>query len=191
MVAHIRLEETGSSDLADHAQISIAFLVDRVLVPTPHRGPLDFEVQPLLNPWWKDYDAEGGAHPSLWPTRFDTSRWRVISAWQGGDRVGGIVLFHDEPEVDMLEGRQDLALIWDLRVGPTFRGRGIGARLIDAAEQWARSHGCAQLKVETQNINVEACRLYESHGFELRSISPGAYPDLPNEIQMLWYKRLV
>jgi len=44
--------------------------------------------------------------------------------------------------------------------------------------------------VETQNINVSACRLYASQGFELRTVNRNAYPTLPDEIQLLWYKDL-
>jgi GNAT superfamily N-acetyltransferase len=185
-VAEIRLEERGIDDLVGHANIPIAFLVDRILAPTPDGGPLAFRVQPHPQPWWKDYDAEAGAEPALWTTRFDTSTWRVISAWHRSERVGGVVLVHDVPGVDMLEGREDLALIWDLRVTPSFRRQGVGASLIGAAVEWARSRGCPELKVETQNINVDACQFYERHGFELRSINPNAYPDLPDEVQMLW-----
>jgi GNAT superfamily N-acetyltransferase len=80
-------------------------------------------------------------------------------------------------------------LIWDLRVLPELRGGGIGSALITAAEQWARSRRCTELKVETQNINVQACRFYEKNGFALRAIEPTAYPGL-DEIQMLWYRNI-
>lgn len=184
----IRIEEAGSEDLAAHATIPIAFLVDRVLEPDPTGGPLDLVVRPHPDPWLKDYDAEEGADPALWPSRFDTSAWRVISAWEGASRVGGLVLFADAPGGDMLDGRSDLALIWDLRVAPPFRGRGVGRRLVSAAVAWARSHACSELKVETQNINVGACRFYAAQGFALRAVRAGQYPDLPDELQMLWYR---
>ena len=48
-----------------------------------------------------------------------------------------------------------------------------------------------RLKVETQNINVPACRFYEAQGCILRAIDRCAYPQLPNEVRMLWYKDLV
>jgi hypothetical protein len=48
--------------------------------------------------------------------------------------------------------------------------------------------GCRRLKVETQNTNVPACRLYASQGCTLGAIHRFAYPELPEEIQLLWYK---
>jgi hypothetical protein len=47
-----------------------------------------------------------------------------------------------------------------------------------------------ELKIETQNTNVGACRFYERQGCELRAIHRAAYPQFPEEIQLLWYKDL-
>ena len=49
---------------------------------------------------------------------------------------------------------------------------------------------CRELKVETQNINVRACRFYARLGCELRVVRAGAYPQFPEEVQLLWYKTL-
>lgn len=187
----IRLSEAGPEDLEAHARISIAFRVEQVLEPRIGGGPLELVERPEANPWVKDYDAEEGASPALWPIRFDTSDWRVISAWDGAARVGGLVLFAAVRGIDMLEGRSDLALIWDLRVAPAARGRGVGTRLMAAAHSWARSHACRELKVETQNINVGAYRFYRSQKFSLRSVRRGVYPGLPDELQLLLYRDVV
>jgi GNAT superfamily N-acetyltransferase len=91
----------------------------------------------------------------------------------------------------MFEGRSDLAVLWDIRVAPSTRRCGVGAALFEAAEAWASAKGCRQLKVETQNVNVAACRFYARRGCELRATHGGAYSELPDEIQLLWYKDLV
>ena len=49
---------------------------------------------------------------------------------------------------------------------------------------------CRSLVVETQNINVPACRFYVHMGSVLRAINCMAYPDLPGEVQLLWCKEL-
>lgn len=90
----------------------------------------------------------------------------------------------------MLEGRTDLAVLWDIRVAPAVRGQGIGTALLRAVEAWAAARGCRQLKAEAQNINVPACRFYAAQGFVLAAAHPGAYPDFPDEIQLLWHKDL-
>jgi GNAT superfamily N-acetyltransferase len=90
----------------------------------------------------------------------------------------------------MLEGRRDLSLLWDIQVAPDARGRGVGSALFERVEAWALAQGCRELKVETQNINVPACGFYARHGCEPRAARHAAYPELPEEIQLLWYKDL-
>jgi GNAT superfamily N-acetyltransferase len=90
----------------------------------------------------------------------------------------------------MLEDRQDTAVLWDIRVAAEARRQGVGAALFRAVEKWAVAHGCRLLKVETQNINVPACRFYAKQGCVLGAIHRFAYPEFPNETQLLWYKKL-
>jgi GNAT superfamily N-acetyltransferase len=90
----------------------------------------------------------------------------------------------------MLEGRSDVAVLWDIRVVPSMRRHGVGSALFQAVEAWASAGGCRQLKVETQNINMAACWFYARQGCELRAVRRGAYPEFPEEIQLLWYKDL-
>ena len=87
----------------------------------------------------------------------------------------------------MLAGRDDLAALWDLRVHPDHRRRGVGRRLFDRAAAWARAKGCRQLRVETQNINVPACKFYAKQGCYLGAVQYGAYPAYPAEVQLFWY----
>ena len=83
-------------------------------------------------------------------------------------------------------------VLWDLRGrSPEARRLGIGSDLFAATERWAIARGCRQLKVETQNVNVAACEFYSSRGCQLGAIHRFAYPDLPHEVQFLWYKNLV
>ena len=144
----------------------------------------------MAAPYLKDYDTAGEGGPSSWSRDFDVSRWGLIAAHEGANRIGGIVIAFDTPGVTMLEGRRDLAVIWDIRVADGFRRQGVGLRLFRAAEAWAAARGCRQIKVETQNINVPACRFYLRQGCTLGAINRFAYPDLPHEVQLLWYKDL-
>jgi GNAT superfamily N-acetyltransferase len=182
------LRPGSAEELAEYANVPIGFLVDRVLVPESGGEPLRLQENPCAQPFLKDNDLEPGNHPTRWSERFDVSSWVIVSIWKDGRRVGGAVVIQSSDEVEMLEGRLDLALIWDIRVRPADRGNGLGVLLLGAIEEWVRSHGYAEVKVETQNINVRACRFYQRMGFELRAVNPGAYTGLPEEIQLLWYK---
>jgi GNAT superfamily N-acetyltransferase len=138
-------------------------------------------------PFEKNYDV--AEDPMEW-LRFDTSRWVLVSACEGEERLGGAVVAFDSPGVEMLEGRLDLAVVWDLRVAPQACRRGVARALLADVEGWAREQGCRELKVETQNTNVAACRLYMQQGFALREANRAAYARYPDEIQLIWRKPL-
>jgi GNAT superfamily N-acetyltransferase len=179
--------------LEEHARVPIAFTVDRVLDLTVEDGGFGgFRLREReVEPWLKDYDAIDGNRPTGWPDHFDVSSWGLIAARIDGRYVGGAVLAFRTEGCVMLEGRSDLAVLWDLRVSPELRGRSIAAALFAAAEHWAAARMCRQLKVETQNVNVGACRFYARLGCELGAVNRFAYPELPDEVQLLWYKDLV
>lgn len=189
------LEEPADDPVAleRYGTVPISFVVDRRLVVRPvdnGLGGLLLVEETVAVPYPKDYDSDDGEGPTRWANHFDLSRWGLLTAFEGEEHVGGAALAWETPGVNMLEGRSDLAALWDLRVRPDRRGRGVGRALFGAAEAWARARGCRELKIETQNINVAACRFYARQGCELATIRQGAYPELPDEVQLLWSKRL-
>jgi GNAT superfamily N-acetyltransferase len=187
--------DVGEEPLAaidQYAAISIAFEVRSVLdvaVIDGGLGGFALSARAVDAPYVKDYDGGDGG-PARWAERFDLSSWGLLGARSGGRLVGGAAVAFDTPGVEMLEGRRDLAVLWDIRVAPEARGRGVGAALFRAAAAWAAARGCRQLKVETQNVNVPACRFYAGQGCVLGAIHRFAYPELPHEVQLLWYKDL-
>jgi GNAT superfamily N-acetyltransferase len=138
----------------------------------------------------KDYDTimDEGAHP--WARRWDLSNWGVLGAYEEQQRIGGAVIAWNTPGVDLLQGRRDLAVLWDLRVHPDYWRQGVGAKLFAHAAAWARERHCRRLVVETQNVNVAACRFYERQGCYLGEVHPFVYQDFPDEVQLLWHKEL-
>ena len=190
----IAVSEEPITALAEYARIPIAFEVNRVLdIAVPALGRAGFVLSDRridTEPYVKDYDAIKGEGPLQWVQRFDVSHWGLFTARMEGRLVGGAAVAYDTRALNMLEGRTDLAVLWDIRVAPAARGQGVGSALFQAAEAWAAVRGCLQLKVETQNINVPACQFYARHGCVLEAIHHGAYPGCPQEVQLLWYKDL-
>jgi len=184
----IRIEEESFDLLEEYATVPIAFLVRslfRVDVPDAGLGGLRLIEEPVASPWTKDYDTD--ERPLRWRKRWDLSNWVMLSAYDGEERAGGAIVARKTPGVNFLDGRTDLAALWDIRVAPARRGSGVGAALVERAVTWSRSHGCLQLKIETQNINVPACRFYAAMGSRLSAINLHAYSDLPDEVQLIWY----
>lgn len=163
-----------------------------------------FRVEPVANglggiqlveelvdpPYIKNYDHSGG--PERWTRKaWDLSRWIVLAAYRERERIGGaIVAFHGEG-LGYCEGREDLAGLWDIRVRAEYQGRGVGKALFQRAETCAKKQGCTQLKIETQNINVAACRFYARMGAKLGQVHLYAYhTEGLDEVQLTWYKDL-
>jgi len=182
--------EEPVSALAEYGGISIAFEVSEMFdVIAEADGCARLDVRRVPAPYVKDYDAIDGG-PMRWAERFDLSNWGFFSALRDAQCVGRAAVARDTSALEMLEGLSDVALLWDIRVAPFARRRGVGSALFDAVVTWARSRGCLQLKVETRNTNVAACRFYAREGCALRTVQWGAYPALPDEVQLIWFKDL-
>ncbi len=189
----IEIVEEEIARLPDHASIRSAFTVERVLEVEMLDGGLRgiaLTERVLEAPYEKDYDATQEGGPAQWPVIFDVSNWGWLGARSGTQRVGGAVIAFNTPGIHMLGERSDLAVLWDIRVRPELRRHGIGGRLFGAVERWASARRCRWLKIETQNINVPACRFYARRGCVLGAIHRFAYPDLPGETILLWYRDL-
>ncbi|HPQ89447.1 MAG TPA: GNAT family N-acetyltransferase [Candidatus Mcinerneyibacteriales bacterium] len=184
----------GKEILGLYETIPISFTVDTRLRVTPEEGGLGglrFIEERLRKPYQKDYDELES--PSDWPRLFDISNWEVALLYAGEELAGGVTVAWNTDEVHMLEKRHDLALVWDIRVAPAFRQKGLGKKLFHHAESWAREKGCCLLKVETQNTNVRACRFYAAMGCRLEGINFHAYDreiKVKGDVQFLWYKEI-
>lgn len=153
-------------------------------------GGIRLTEAPVHPSYWKDYDQLKGEGPRHWLKRWDTSSWVCVTASEHGQPVGGALIACNTPGLFMLEDWRDLAVLWDIRVSPEHRGRGIGTAIFHQAADWSRSHGYRQMKIETQNTNVPACRFYRKMGCTLGTVNRFAYagsPSVAGEVQLLWY----
>ncbi len=189
----VREEALTPAVLCEYAAIPIAFVVDRILevrLLDGGLGGMSLTESAVTGPYVKDYDAIEGAGPLCWPGRFHVSKWGLIAVRRDSAIVAGAVIAIKTPGLHMLGGRDDVAVLWDIRVSPRERGGGIGSALFRATEDWARARGCQWLKVETQNVNLPACRFYHRMGYTLGAIDRFAYFGQQAEVQLLWWKAL-
>ena len=142
--------------------------------------------EPVHPSYIKSYE-DPNETPSSWAARWDLSSWGFVVATQDDRVVGGCVIAYRTNGVNMLEGRDDVAVLWDIRVHPSLQRCGIGSRLFEQAVAFAQERSCKYLKIETQNVNVPACRFYQRQGCYLGGIREHAYKELPHEIELLWY----
>ena len=140
-------------------------------------------------PYTKDYDQPDG--PERWTRQsWDLSNWILLGAFLGDERNGAIVAFQVDG-LNYCEGREDLVGLWDIRVRPEYRGQGVDRMLYQHAETSARNRGCTQLKIETQNVNVAACRFCARIGVRLGKVHLYAYhAEGLNEVELTRYEDL-
>ena len=189
----VTIQEIGAEDLARYAEVPIVFEVRAVFqidLVDGGLGGIRLREKKVVPSYVKDYDGYEDGGPERWPEQFDLRNWGIFLAVDGTRSVGGVVVAFDTPGVNMLAGRRDLAVLWDIRVHPEFRRRGTGTALFRHAVDWSRDRKCVQMKVETQNVNVSACRFYAKQGCHLGEINRYGYaghPEVGHEVMLVWY----
>jgi GNAT superfamily N-acetyltransferase len=152
-------------------------------------GGFVFRERAAPAPYVKDYDAIDGG-PLTWAKRFDLRSWGIWVARDGAEIVGGAAVGWNLAG-ELVGGR--VAELWDIRVRRTHQRRGIGASLFGTAREWAKGEGCRLMKVETQNVNVAACRFYSKMGCEVGAVDRCAYwgrAGIGDEVMLTWYLEL-
>ncbi len=91
----------------------------------------------------------------------DPARRLVLLAEREGAIVGMITV---QLVVSTAEGG-DAGLVEDLVVDEACRGAGVGRRLLDEAEEWARAQGATRLQLLADRENEPALRFYARQGW--------------------------
>lgn len=136
----------------------------------------------------KNYDRISCNHPVEWSTVIDTDHASLFFVCEGKRDLAAALLLYGFDQIP-----ENTATIWDIRVEPESRRKGVAGVLLERMIQSALDGSCEILKAETQNNNVGACKFYAKRGFSLGTIKRYAYaePELRNEIMLVWYKELL
>jgi GNAT superfamily N-acetyltransferase len=102
--------------------------------------------------------------------RCDECAGKVIVAAEHVRIVGFATILTRVPNEEMEDGDYDFALVSDLVVTESHRGRGVGRALLRAAEAHARASGARWLRIGVLAGNRSADALYESEGFGRRYV---------------------
>ena len=111
-------------------------------------------------------------------------------AFDGDVPVGAMTVAGRTEGLNMLSGRTDACVLWDIRVADAYKRKGIGQELFDMGIRGAKKERYHQMIIECQNNNVPACRFYQKQGAVLSKVDMYAYyldPEVKDEIQFVWY----
>lgn len=108
--------------------------------------------------WDESFEALVGRIVADFVERRDPRRERAWVAEMGGERAGCVLCVAKDPQTAQLRL---------LLVEPWARGHGVGSRLVDACLKFARRAGYRRIVLWTNDVLVDARRIYERVGFEL------------------------
>ena len=145
-------------------------------------------VEKAVEPYIKDfgkYECAVG-----YEKRFDITNWVFFMAFDGEKPIGAVTVAGETPGMNMLYGRKDACVLWDIRVMDGYKHMGVGQKLLDLGIDWAKSKNYSQMIIECQNNNVPAVRFYHKQGAVLAKVDEYAYymeEDIRGEAQLVWY----
>jgi ribosomal protein S18 acetylase RimI-like enzyme len=111
----------------------------------------------------------------------DAADSTVLVAWLDEQPVGHVVVS---------QHWNGFAHIDELAVDTGARRNGVARKLLDVAQFWSRKRGLPGITLETQNNNLEACRLYERYGFVVGGVDHLRYRAIDpatQETAIFWY----
>jgi len=173
----ITIHEITRYNQFDFGTCDMSFTVDSRLVLHVANGKITYTITEVVPSYIKAYG----------PRRTDYAEYadaddRMIFLAYANNQIAG--------EVRMSTSWNKYALLDDFVVDPKFRRQGVGHALIQRCITWAKEKGFPGVTLETQDINVPACLLYASCGFELRGFDTHLYKSLhpgTDEIALFWY----
>ena len=115
------------------------------------------------------FEPPGGMPPDYTRERFSAAfRWAVeqpnadiLLAFDGEQAVGLASVYADIQSL----GFGPKCWLQDMVVDRERRSEGIGALMMAAAENWARTHGLTHIELSSNSGRIDAHRFYERRGF--------------------------
>ena len=136
----------------------------------------------------------------VYPIRYDAEQALArndlyVCETEGRVAASGIL---NQRQVDVYaEGRwaypaedRDVFVLHTLTVDPELSGRGIGRAFVRFYEETARKLGCTVLRMDTNEKNAAARRLYAQLGYREADIVPCAFNSIPNVRLVLLEKKV-
>jgi aminoglycoside 6'-N-acetyltransferase I len=91
----------------------------------------------------------------------------VLLAEESGGRVVGFIEIDLRSHADGCDPSRPVGYLEGWYVLPSYRRKRVGAKLITAAEDWARNQGCTEMASDTWLDAIHSQHAHEALGFEV------------------------
>lgn len=122
---------------------------------------------------------------SLWKEILNPNNTQVLVLEDKGQFLAGTITVAHSPKCNMLKGDMSNAVLWDIRVNPSYQNQGFASILLKESLLFAKKKKCKRLLIETQDNNEKAIPFYLKHGATLLETNKDAYPAQYNEWQYI------
>ena len=105
-----------------------------------------------------------------WLQEIKGSSNKNIYVCESEGEITGVILFTKYETDDDLEKIKKFVFVNEIVVLEKFRGCGIGKKLMDAVEDYAKDFGAQNVQLEVWENNRSAISFYEKNGFKLKKL---------------------
>jgi aminoglycoside 6'-N-acetyltransferase I len=132
------------------------------------RGPDLTELASLYHALWPDVSLEEHRQELIKMTHGSPSmRCANLLAQTMDGRLAGFLQVGLRSHADGCDPSRPVGFIEGWYVIPVCRRQGIGRRLLAAAEDWARNHGCKEMASDTQIENQVSQVAHQAQGYQV------------------------
>ena len=178
---HWSIEEINCGNMADFNTTNDPFTLFGRMIPSYAQGVWSVCEELFEEPRSMHYPLD-----ALDPSSFIAQNDRcIIFAYISGQCVG---------QVRFARNWNRYVHIADLAVKQEFRRQNVGRILILATIQWAVAHHHVGISLESQDVNLAACRFYRKLGFTLGGFDEHFYQQIPEvhgQGALYWYLDII
>jgi ribosomal protein S18 acetylase RimI-like enzyme len=102
---------------------------------------------------------------AFWRAKLAEDNGRVLIARTGAEVVGYIWMELQSRDADPLRHERRRVYVHHICVRPEWRGRGVGTRLLSAADGFARETGASSVLLDVWHENIVGRKAFERTGF--------------------------
>lgn len=169
------IKKMTSSNICDYNKLNDGFIVTGRMILKYDNDNWTYMEELFSKPYFKQYENEDI------DTTYALDTSKAVFLYYVDDLCIG--------QIRLCSNWNGYALVEDIGVSKDWRQKGIGTELLEKAVEWAKQNNHIGLMLETQDVNISACRFYAKNNFIIGGVDSMLYSKYPsaNEKAIFWY----